>query len=147
MNAVIGYMPLISRILIALPFIKFASDKIRNFDMVSGWMESIGVPAPQLTLLLGNTIELVGGIFLIVGLLTRWTALTMALYMIPVHLVVHNFWAEGQSTEADNFGKGMIIIGGLLYIFVFGAGRFSVDSKWLPRKTIAPTAPSTTEVR
>ena len=133
MSTLKKYVPLIGRILIALPFIKFASDKIRNFDMVSGWMQSIGVPAPELTLGLANTIELVGGIFLIVGFWTRWTALTMALYLIPVHLVIHNFWAVEKATEADDFGKGMIIIGGLLYVFFYGSGPLSVDARWIEK--------------
>ncbi len=134
MSTLREYIPLIGRILIALPFIKFATDKIRNFNFVSEWMQSIGVPAPALVLGLANAIELIGAIFLIIGFRTRWTALTMALYLIPVHLVVHNFWAAEQASEADDFGKGMIIIGGLLYVFFYGSGAVSVDARWLEKK-------------
>lgn len=126
------YVPLIGRILIALPFIKFATDKIRNWDMVFEWMQSIGVPAPALALGLANAIELIGAVCLIVGFRTRWAALTLALYLIPVHVLVHDFWAveaAERASQIENFGKGMIIIGGLLFVYLYGSGAISVDAR------------------
>ena len=130
-------IPLAGRILIALPFIKFGTDKIRNWDMVVPWMQSMGLPAPALLLGLATGIEVIGAICLILGFWTRWVALTMALYLIPVHLLIHNFWAVAaaqRSSEIESFGKGMMIIGGLLFVMLFGAGRISVDARARPQE-------------
>ena len=132
MSKVEKYFPLVGRVLIAVPFIKFATDKIRNWDMVFEWMQYIDVPAPALALGLANAIELIGGILLIVGFRTRWVALIMALYLIPVHFIVHNFWAAEaaeRASQIENFGKGMIIIGGLLFVCLHGAGAYSLDAR------------------
>lgn len=137
-------IPLIARILIALPLIKFGTDKIRNWDMVYPWMEYIHVPLPALTLGLANTIEVGGAVCLILGLRVRWVALLIALYLVPVTLTVHNFWAVPASERADlveEFGKGMMIMGGLLFTFLSnGAGRFSLDAWLESRKRAAKHA-------
>lgn len=132
---------LVGRILMALPLIKFGSDKVRNFDRVAEWMQSIHVPAPVLTLGLADSIELIGAFLLILGFRTRWAALVIALYLIPVHIVIHSFWgANADPGEVDNFGKGMMIMGGLLFVFIFGAGAISLDALLQSRKPRAPEA-------
>ena len=61
----------------------------------------------------------------------------IALYLIPVHLAIHNFWSpDVDAGEVDQFGKGMMIIGGLLFVTIFGAGVISVDH-WLRSRKLA----------
>lgn len=134
-----GLVPLVARILIAIPLIKFGTDKIRNWDNVRQWMEYVQWPAPTLLLGTANTIEVVGAILLIVGFRTRWVALVIALYLIPVHLLVHNFWAVEIAERGElieHFGKGMMIIGGLLFAFLSNPGPFSLDARLESRKPV-----------
>lgn len=134
---------LIARILIALPLIKFGTDKIRNWDAVYPWMQYIHFPLPALALGLANTIEVVGAVCLIVGFRVRWAAMVIALYLVPVTLTVHHFWSAEASDRAgmvEDFGKGMMIIGGLLFTFLSrGAGPLSLDA-WLESRKRARAA-------
>ena len=129
---------LIGRILIALPLIKFGTDKVRNFDRVAMWMQSIHMPLPALLLGLADTIEVIGALCLIAGFWTRRASLVIGLYLILVHVVIHNFWGPDvdRAAEIEQFGKGMMIIGGLLFVFVAGAGVISIDN-WLHSRTLA----------
>lgn len=131
-NSLRGLIPLLGRILIALPLIQFGTDKIRNWDGVYQWMASVHYPAPALLLGTANTIEVVGAMLLLIGFKTRWVALVIVLYLIPVHLTIHNFWAVDiaeRSTHVEHFGKGMMIMGGLLFVFMSNPGPFSLDAR------------------
>jgi putative oxidoreductase len=144
------YIALVGRILIALALIKFGTDKIRNWDQVYEWIRYTQIPLPALVLGLANTIEVVGAVLLIIGFKTRWAALVIALYLIPVHLVIHNFWAVDPSERAsqiEHFGKGMMIIGGLLFVFLHGGGAISVDARWFGKSTPKHQGPPTVSSR
>jgi putative oxidoreductase len=56
----------------------------------------------------------------------------MFLYLIPVSLVMHNFWAYAGMERVDqmmHFLKNLSIMGGLLMVTAFGAGRLSLDGR------------------
>ena len=56
------------------------------------------------------------------GFKVRWIAAMLVLYLIPVHVLMHNFWAMDPGAERqaqlEEFGKGLMIMGGLLLIGV-----------------------------
>jgi len=56
----------------------------------------------------------------------------MFLWMIPVTLLFHNFWAapaDQQMVQQIMFLKNLAMMGGFLYIMAFGAGPVSLDRK------------------
>jgi putative oxidoreductase len=66
------------------------------------------------------------------GVLTRPLALLLALYTLGTALIAHHFWTmEGGDRYANaiNFYKNISIIGGLLLLYVTGAGKYSVDAR------------------
>ncbi|MEN8145559.1 MAG: DoxX family protein [Gemmatimonadota bacterium] len=125
--------PLVGRILIAVPLLSFGWYKTQNFEMMSGWMRFLELPAPSLLLGAAIAFELVGGLLLIAGYKTRWAALALILYIIPVTFVIHSFWSVEDLVQRqaalESFSKGIIIIGGLLFVATFGAGPVSVDGR------------------
>ena len=132
MNSLQRYSPLAGRILIALPFVYFGVLKLLNWEMMVGWMASMGWPVPWFWNGAAVVLEIVGGLLLVAGFQARWAALALALYLVSVTFVIHDFWAfEGveRSAEIENFGKGLMIIGGLLFIFAFGSGSVSIDTR------------------
>lgn len=132
MNTLQHYSPLIGRLLIALPFLNFGTYKLTNWDMLVGWLAFKGLPMPEFLLAMSIAIELLGGVFLILGWKVRYASALLFLYLIPVIFIMHNFWAiEGADRQpaVENFGKGLMIMGGLLYVFTFGAGPLSLDKK------------------
>lgn len=132
MNSLQKYSPLVGRILIALPFLHFGTLKLLKWGMLTGWMASMGWPVPWFWNGAAMLLEIVGGLLLIAGFQARWTALALALYLASVTFLLHDFWAfEGveRAAESEHFGKGLMIIGGLLFIYAFGPGAGSIDNR------------------
>jgi putative oxidoreductase len=81
-------------------------------------------------------IELVGGLAILLGLYTRFTAWILFLYLIPTTFLFHNFWAFQGMDRIDpmiHFEKNLAIMGGLLILAAFGPGAYSLDSARAPK--------------
>ena len=123
---------LVGRILLAFIFIKSGWSKIGGFDQTAAMMASKGLPMAQILLVVTIAIELGGGLLLVIGYKARWAALLFALWLIPVTLVFHKFWgipAEQVQMQSINFFKNVAILGGMLTVFAFGPGRYSLDKQ------------------
>lgn len=76
-------------------------------------------------------IELVGGIFIILGFGARFFAVVIFLFLIPVNYLFHPFWsitdAAAMQTEMMSFIKNLAIMGGLLALAVAGPGGLSLS--------------------
>jgi putative oxidoreductase len=80
----------------------------------------------------GVFIELFVGLALIVGFYTRSLAVLFTFFVLGTALIDHHYWTMTDAARATNliqFYKNMSIIGGLLLLFVTGAGKHSVDRK------------------
>ncbi len=71
--------------------------------------------------------EFFGGLCVLVGFLTRWATLplmaTMAVAIFKVHL------SRGFFAQAGGFEYPFVILGGLVTLFILGAGKASVDNR------------------
>ncbi len=77
--------------------------------------------------------HLVGGAFLVLGLLTRWAALAQIPILLGAIFIVHMPHVLGlQQTAESEVGVVMLFL--LVLTFLHGAGRFSLDG-WLERKS------------
>jgi putative oxidoreductase len=97
---------------------------------MAGMLTGKGFPAPMAWAILAGLVELIGGIAIIVGYKTRLAALVMIVFTIVAALLAHNYWAMEGAPRAANyiqFYKNMAIVGGFLYVFVRGAGPWSLD--------------------
>lgn len=76
-------------------------------------------------------LELLGGIFIILGWGTRFFAVTIFLFLIPVNYLFHPFWAINDAVEMQVeimiFMKNVAIMGGLLMLAAAGPGKLSVS--------------------
>lgn len=126
-NMLKQYGPLAGRILLALIFILAGYGKIKGWDGTLGFMASKGLPMPEVLLALTILVELGGGLLLLVGFQARWAALALFLFLIPVTLVFHPFWAVAG--EYNAFMKNLAIMGGMLYVMVYGSGPYSVQQE------------------
>ncbi len=130
---------LLARVLITTVFIVFG---FQQFTNIAGYTANPnivkfsgmigGILAPVVIAYLVAAIDLFGGLCVLVGFKTRWAAIALIIFVILTLFVAHNFWVmEGASRAANqaNFYKNLAIIGGLLLIYVHGAGRFSLDNR------------------
>ena len=97
------------------------------------WMDSIGLsPGLPLTLLAGGA-EFFGGIALLIGLLVRPAAATLAFAMAVAIFSVHIGNGLFMATNGYEFGLALFAISGSLLIS--GAGRWSMDALITHRAT------------
>ncbi len=128
------YGPLIGRLLLANIFITSGFNKIVGFAGVAQYMDMKGIPISEVLLVLTITIELGGGLCILFGWQARWAALAIFLFLVPVTLIFHPYWtyAEGEMrAQFIQFHKNLAIMGGMLYIVVFGSGPLSVDKSFI----------------
>ncbi len=136
-NSSCGPTALVGRILLSQVFILAGINKFAQFSMMTGYMAAKHVPAPAFFLGCAAVLEVFAGVAVLIGFQTKIAAWLLFLYMIPITLLFHNFWALPAGMErVDNmahFMKNLAIMGGLLLLASFGAGGCSVDSKCAPR--------------
>jgi putative oxidoreductase len=128
----------IARIALAILFLWGGVLKLVGYAGFVGYLQSKGVPYTQIGAPVATAIELVGGVFLVLGFMIRPLALVMAAYAIVTAVLGHDFWnvvsAAEQRDAVIHFWKNVGIAGGFLLLFVTGAGGLSIDAARAPRR-------------
>lgn len=134
----------LARIMISLLFIITGYAKVAGFggQNMAGWIAyakprlvipgtTDPLPNPELLAQIAAYGELVGGILLFIGILTRVTAFGLFAFTIAASVLGHAFWTfadAGQSfMQLQQFLKNMGIAGGLLLLVGAGGGALSID--------------------
>lgn len=120
----------IGRLLIAAIFLMSGIAKLTDTPGTVAHMTGMGIPYAETLAVVAGVAEVLGAVSLVFGLLTRFGAVGLILFMIPTTLIFHAFWNyEGAERlpQMVNFMKNVAIIGGLATLVAFGAGRFSLD--------------------
>jgi putative oxidoreductase len=103
--------------------------KLHNLGRVTQFFASLGLPAPGATAAFVSTFELVAGILLAVGLLSRVAALGLVIDMLTAYITsdreaLSSFFADpSKFYNADPF----IYLAVALVILIFGPGRIALD--------------------
>jgi len=119
------FSPLAARLAIGWVFLWAGYGKLGNLEQVIGFFESLGIPMASVQAPFIATLELVGGLALILGFGTRVFSFLLASTMAVALMTAH---ADEISVFSDAFK-----IYEFVYILVFmflitnGAGKISVD--------------------
>jgi len=131
MNNMQPLAALAGRILLALIFILSGFSKISGYDGTAAYMASKHMPMIGVLLPLTILTELGGGLALAAGFKARWAGFLLAGFALLSGLIFHDFWnvtdAMQHMNQQINFMKNVSIAGGMLMVFAFGPGRYSVD--------------------
>jgi len=105
-----------------------------GLDAFAASLARNGIPAAIAPVLapIGAGVEFVGGLAVVFGLMTRYAAVLMIVFVIVATLISHRFWelqGPDRRTQTVQFAKNVAIIGGFLFAFVTGGGRLSLD-RW-----------------
>jgi putative oxidoreductase len=122
---------LAGRILISVLFLISGFFKVAGYSQIVGYAEAQGLPLPGVAIGLAAFLELACGLAILAGFQTRIASWLLFLYLIPVSVLFHNFWAVqgvAQQTQMVNFLKNVAIMGGLLILAVNGGGAYSADA-------------------
>ena len=117
-------LALTGRIFLAMIFLASAFGKITNFDGTTRYMAASGMPWTAFFCVAAVTIEILGGVSLVLGFYSKAGAMGLLLYMVPVTLIFHL-----GLEQRLHLLKNMAIMGGLLQVAAFGPGRISLDHK------------------
>lgn len=115
------------RLLIAAIFLLSGWSKLADPAATMGYIQSVGLPFPQLGVAVAIAVELVGGAMLIVGYRTKLTAAALALFTVVAAVFFHS--ALGDQNQFIHFFKNIAITGGLLQVIAFGSGRLSLERR------------------
>jgi putative oxidoreductase len=111
---------IVGRSLLGLYFILPGLSKVFDFASTLALMRMKGVPFSLVLLPLTIVVQLLGGIFLVLGKNLRLTAFILFGLTIVINLFIHNFWAltgdPSQGHEIQNFVKNLAIAAGLLVL-------------------------------
>jgi len=119
----------IGRLLSGVLFLVSGIGKVIGFAGVAAWMNSAGLPAAGVLLVLAILLEVGGGLALVTGIQARLAALALALFLVPVTLVFHAFWLADAATfqnQLNHFLKNLSIFGGMLVIYAIESERLAV---------------------
>lgn len=133
MNRSDDWVLLFGRLSMGLLFFSSGLGKLSQPLGLAPMLAAMGLPAPELLSVLSALAEAGGGALLLLGLAPRLTALGLVAFTVLATLIAHRFWSVPQEEvmgQLIHAFKNLAIVGGLLYYFVAGPGRLSLDARW-----------------
>lgn len=119
------WAPWILRVGLGLGLLTHGYPKLfKNFTQFSGYVATLKWPVPKLFALLAGVVELGGGLLLILGLLTKPTALVGAVYFLLVILTAH----RSQKFQSGWELAYLYLVGLLTLWAVNDSGVWALDS-------------------
>jgi len=98
-----------------------------------GYAAQQGVPAAGLLVPLSGVIAILGGLSVTLGYKAKAGAWLLVLFLVPVSLAMHNFWAVTdpmmRGMQMAMFMKNVSMLGAALLIAHFGSGPLSLDAQ------------------
>lgn len=114
---------LIGRILFGGFFIFNALNHlVMGREMLTGYAEAKGVPAPGPMVIVTGLLLLIGGLSILLGYQPVIGVAALAIFLIPTSFQMHDFWnvedQQAQMSEMTNFMKNMALLGAALMFLV-----------------------------
>lgn len=104
--------------------------KLHNLDKVTDYFTSLGLPMPAQMAVIISCVELFGGIFLALGLLSRLTALVLTVNLISAYITGDREALLSIFSDPDKFYAAApytFLIASLI-VLVFGPGKICLDT-------------------
>jgi len=125
------YVVLLGRVLYSLMFLMTVFGHFTKGYV--GYAAQQGVPAAALLVPLSGVIAIAGGLSVALGYKTKLGAWLLVIFLVPVSLLMHNFWTVTdpmmRGMQMAQFMKNGSMLGAALMISYFGAGPLSLDAR------------------
>lgn len=137
--AVLAFLaPLATRVVVGWAFYLTGSGKWAHFDNTVTFFTELGIPFPQANAAFVSTLELVGGICLILGLFTRLMATGLASTMVVALLTADKArfvesWSTASEVSPTDISAFVFLLF-FLWLALYGPGALSLDrllARWL----------------
>jgi len=115
------------RVVVGVTFLMHGGQKLfMGFHNVAGFLGSLGIPLPTLAAIVLTLVEFVGGIALILGLLTRYVAALLTVDMVVALIRVHAKNGFFASTGGVEFP--LLLLVSNINLMLAGAGALGIDT-------------------
>jgi putative oxidoreductase len=127
-----GYSTLALRIPIGIIFMAHGAQKLFGWfggyglEGTGGWMESIGLAPGFIMALMAGSAEFFGGLFILLGLLTRPAALALSFTTVVAIFSVH--FTNGLFMSNNGYEFGLVLLAACVSLAFSGAGKLAVDN-------------------
>jgi putative oxidoreductase len=125
------YVVLLGRIMYVAIFLMAAPGHFTAGTIA--YSASKGVPLATIMVPLSGVIALLGGLSILLGYKAKIGAWLIVVFLVPVTMIMHNFWAETDPmmamTQQIMFMKNVTMVGAALMIAYFGTGPLSLDNR------------------
>ena len=126
-----GAVVVLGRFFFALIFLMAGANHFNRQTI--GYAASQGVPLASIAVPLSGVLAIAAGLSILLGYRAKLGAWLIALFLVPVTLMMHKFWAVQDPMMAQIqmilFMKNIAMLGGALLVSQFGAGPFSFDAR------------------
>jgi putative oxidoreductase len=104
--------------------------KLHNLSNVADFFMSLNLPYPSQTALFVSCVELFGGIFLALGLLSRITALGLTVNMFVAYVTADREALLSVFSDPDKFyaAAPYTFLVASVIVLLFGPGKFALDA-------------------
>jgi putative oxidoreductase len=123
--------PLFARVVVGWVFLWSGWGKLQNLPAIVDNFVSWGIPLPHLLAPFVSGVEFFGGIFLLLGLMTRISAGALGVTMIVA--IISAKWAEVDSLETLLGFDETEYLALFVWLAIAGAGSFSIDRLLKPK--------------
>lgn len=127
---------LLVRFVLGVMFAQSGLGKLQNIERTTQFFEELGIPAPGLQALLVGNVELIFGLLLALGLLTRVAAIPLAITMVVAIATALLPDVEGV-LEFITLSE-VLYFTLLVWVVTHGPGKWSVDA-WAWKTFISPS--------
>lgn len=127
-----GFSTLALRLPIGIIFMAHGAQKLFGWfggyglEGTGGWMESIGLAPGFIMALLAGSAEFFGGMFILLGLLTRASAAVLAMTMVVAIVCVH--LQNGLFMSNNGYEFGLALLAASTSLVFSGAGKTALDN-------------------
>jgi putative oxidoreductase len=126
-----GAVIVLGRFFFALIFLMAGANHFSRQSIM--YAVSAGVPLASIAVPLSGMLAIAGGLSILLGYHAKLGAWLIALFLVPVTIIMHKFWLVGDPMMAQIqmilFMKNVSMLGGALLISQFGAGSLSLDAR------------------
>jgi putative oxidoreductase len=133
-------VPLLTRVLVAQVFILSGLHKFEDMGAATEGFEGLGIPAPGILAGVVATVEMAGGLAILLGLFTRLAAFLLSGVMVVALATAHVTDLEKALVLRPAQGEGLsaltavVMLGFLGWLLAWGPGAVSFDRLRLSRR-------------
>ena len=125
---------LVGRILVGCYYLQSAFKHFANVDPMARAAGAHGVPFPEFAIIVSGLLLLLAGLSFLLGLFPRLGVGALVLFLVPVTLIMHAFWADTDPAQRQaniiHFTKNIGLLGSsLMFLAVPRPWPYSVERR------------------